>query len=134
MPLVVVGAACNLAAIVANGGSMPAGRAAIELMGGPGTAIEAATPTARSWPIPPLWLLTDIFALPRWLPFANVFSVGDVLIATGIALVIVLAMRSARGTAADAAARRRRSGVRRARCAAEPPPNGRTRLVPVGDP
>ena len=35
--------------------------------------------------------------MPRWLPFANVFSVGDLLIGAGIALVIVLAMRSARG-------------------------------------
>ena len=39
MPLVAVGAACNLAAILANGGSMPAGRAAIELMGGPGPRV-----------------------------------------------------------------------------------------------
>ena len=41
-----------------------------------------------------------MFALPRALPFANVFSVGDVLIGAGIAAVIVVAMRSAR--AADA--------------------------------
>ena len=27
--------------------------------------------------------LTDVFALPRWLPFANMFSVGDVLIGAG---------------------------------------------------
>ena len=32
---------------------------------------------------------------PRWVPFANVFSVGDVLIGLGVARVIVLAMRSA---------------------------------------
>ena len=129
IPLVVVGAACNLAAILANGGSMPAGRAAIELMGGPGAAIEAAYSNSSIVADPALWFLTDIFALPRWVPFANVFSVGDLLIATGIALVIVLAMRSARGVDG-----RRGTGVGRARCAAEPPPNGRTRLVPVGDP
>ena len=35
-------------------------------------------------------------AMPRGVPFANVFSVGDLLIGAGIALVIVLAMRSAR--------------------------------------
>ena len=50
---------------------------------------------------PAVWFLTDIFALPRWVPFANVFSVGDLLIATGIALVIVIAMRSARGAAGE---------------------------------
>jgi len=37
--------------------------------------------------------LTDIFVLPAWLPFANVFSVGDLLIGLGVAVVIVVAMR-----------------------------------------
>ena len=32
---------------------------------------------------PALAPLTDIFALPPWLPFANVFSIGDVLIGSG---------------------------------------------------
>jgi hypothetical protein len=39
-------------------------------------------------------LLVDRFALPSNLPFSNVFSVGDVLIAIGIMLVIVGVMRS----------------------------------------
>ena len=34
-----------------------------------------------------------MFALPAWLPFANVFSVGDVLIGIGVAATIALAMR-----------------------------------------
>ena len=33
-------------------------------------------------------------ALPSWLPFANVFSVGDVLIGIGVAVTIALAMRA----------------------------------------
>ena len=37
--------------------------------------------------------------MPRAMPFANIFSVGDLLIGAGIAAVIVLAMRSARATA-----------------------------------
>jgi Family of unknown function (DUF5317) len=37
--------------------------------------------------------LTDVFAIPAWLPMANVFSVGDVLIAIGIAWTIVATMR-----------------------------------------
>ena len=80
MPVVAAGAACNLAAIVANGGYMPAepGRHRGAGQGRPG---DRSTRTARSSPDPALWLLTDIFALPRWLPFANVFSIGDVLIA-----------------------------------------------------
>jgi len=36
--------------------------------------------------------LTDIFALPDWLPFANVFSIGDVLIAIGVAIVVAWGM------------------------------------------
>ena len=37
--------------------------------------------------------LTDIFALPTWLPFTNVFSIGDILIALGIAIAVATAMR-----------------------------------------
>ena len=44
---------------------------------------------------PALRPLTDIFALPGWVPFANVFSVGDVLIGVGVATVIALGMRRA---------------------------------------
>ena len=42
---------------------------------------------------PALQPLTDIFALPHPIPFANVFSVGDVLIGVGVVIVIVVAMR-----------------------------------------
>jgi hypothetical protein len=45
---------------------------------------------------PALRPLTDIFALPAWVPFANVFSVGDVLIAVGVGVAIALGM-SGRG-------------------------------------
>ena len=41
MALVAAGAACNLVAIVANGGSMPASAAAVALMGGAPAALEA---------------------------------------------------------------------------------------------
>src|SRR5688500_11033407 len=85
MPIVALGAASNLAAIVANGGYMPADPAAL-------TALGAAHPTAYSnsaiLAAPALAPLTDIFALPTWVPFANVFSVGDVLIGIGVGAVI----------------------------------------------
>lgn len=88
--LIAVGAGCNLAAIVANGGSMPADPIAIEAVGGmpPGytNSIIATDPALRP--------LTDLFALPAWLPFANLFSIGDVLIGVGVAVTIVLAMRT----------------------------------------
>ena len=90
IPLVVVGAACNLAAVVANGGYMPAAPGALVASGKVAPVIYSNSSVV---PDPALWPITDIFALPSWLPAANVFSVGDVLIGLGIATVIVVAMR-----------------------------------------
>jgi hypothetical protein len=90
MKIVALGAASNLAAIIANGGFMPAGRGALE-------ALHKSDPTIYSNSAylehPALEPLTDIFALPAGLPFANIFSIGDVLIAIGVAVIIVAAMR-----------------------------------------
>jgi hypothetical protein len=41
--------------------------------------------------------------LPRWLPFANIVSVGDILIAVGIVVVITAAMRAGRTRPTDEA-------------------------------
>lgn len=93
LPLVVVGSASNLLTIVANGGYMPASHAAKD-------AIGKGAPTTYSNSAlienPNLPLLTDIFALPAWLPATNVFSVGDLLIGLGVGVAIVAAMRSGR--------------------------------------
>jgi hypothetical protein len=90
LAIVAVGAASNLAAIVANGGYMPASAGALVEAGKvPATGYSNSTVLAD----PLLAPLTDIFALPRWLPFHNVFSIGDLLIGLGIGLAIVLAMR-----------------------------------------
>jgi hypothetical protein len=88
--IIAVGAGCNLAAIVANGGWMPADADALASVGGPPTGPSNSIVVAQ----PALGLLTDLFALPAWLPFANVFSVGDVFIGIGIAATIALAMRT----------------------------------------
>jgi galactitol-specific phosphotransferase system IIC component len=90
MLIVALGAASNLAAIVANGGYMPVSAEAAAAMGG---GHSSAYSNSALIPDPMLAPLTDIFALPVWLPFANVFSVGDVLIGIGVAVVIVKAMR-----------------------------------------
>ncbi len=90
LPLVALGAASNLAAIVANGGSMPADPGAVASLGrsdGGGYSNSVVLPD------PVLQPLTDIFALPAWLPLANVFSIGDVAIAVGVAAAIVVGMR-----------------------------------------
>jgi len=90
MPLVALGAISNLVAIVANGGYMPASAAAMAALGKSAPTVYSNSAIV---PDPVLWPLTDIFALPTWLPGANVFSLGDVLIALGVIVVIVSAMR-----------------------------------------
>ena len=90
MIIVAAGAVCNLAAIVANGGYMPTTAEAMDQLGRSAATLysnSAIMPTAA------LALLTDLFAMPRWMPFANVYSIGDVLIAVGVAVTVVSAMR-----------------------------------------
>jgi hypothetical protein len=90
LPIVALGAASNLAAIVANGGYMPASEAALVAAGKiPASGYSNSAVVAN----PLLGPLTDIFALPTWLPFHNVFSIGDVLIGLGIAVAVAVAMR-----------------------------------------
>lgn len=79
LPLVAAGIAANVAAILANGGHMPV---LPEAMHAAGHAYEihynsVATAT------PHLGWLVDRWTAPRWVPSANFFSVGDVLIALG---------------------------------------------------
>jgi hypothetical protein len=93
MPLVAAGAGSNLAAIVANGGYMPASpSAAAEL----GRGASESYSNSAIVETPALAPLTDVIALPQWLPFTNIVSIGDILIAVGIVVVIVAAMRAGR--------------------------------------
>lgn len=92
MALVAIGAAFNLAAIVANGGYMPASHSAAAV-GPDGTVVYSNTRVIAS---PALEPLTDIIVLPAWLPFTNIASIGDLLIGAGIAIVIAASMRAAR--------------------------------------
>ena len=87
--IVALGAAANLLAIVANGGFMPADPDALAAIGGIAPGYSNSSVVAD----PALEPLTDIFAIPAWVPFANVFSVGDVLIGIGVALTIAIGMR-----------------------------------------
>ncbi len=81
MALIVAGGLLNLAAIAANGGVMPAQRSALETAGiivdSPEFENSAVVDDAR------LWFLGDIFAIPEGVPFANVFSIGDVILVIG---------------------------------------------------
>ena len=87
MWLIALGAAANLIAITANGGVMPAATHALATAGIPldsGTVFENSSALRD----PNLLILGDIFALPKSLPFANVFSVGDLLIVVGAVVTI----------------------------------------------
>jgi len=89
MAVVALGSVANLAAISANGGFMPASAEALAAAGLPPgdhlNSIVVANPALQA--------LTDIYAIPAGLPMANVFSIGDVLIALGIVWTIAAAMR-----------------------------------------
>jgi hypothetical protein len=96
MPLIVLGAVSNMTAILANGGYMPATADALAAIGkGPSSVYSNSSLVAD--PAFP-WLI-DRFALPTWLPFHNIFSLGDVILAVGVAMVIAIAMRRGARTA-----------------------------------
>jgi hypothetical protein len=92
MPVIALGAVANLTAIIANRGYMPADPGAMASLG---QTISDTYSNSAIVSDPALRPLTDIFALPGWLPFANVYSIGDVLIGIGVVMVIVAAMRDA---------------------------------------
>ena len=82
VPLLALGGALNAAAIVANGGVMPAAPDALAMAGLESTTGEFSNSAAVS--DAHLAFLGDVFAIPAELPLANVFSVGDVLIVAGV--------------------------------------------------
>lgn len=80
------GGLANFAAISANGGVMPASPAALSAAGMSSQAGQfvnsGAVADARlAW-------LGDVFAVPAGWPLANVFSVGDVLLVVGLAVLL----------------------------------------------
>lgn len=80
--MISLGTVGNLAAIVANGGTMPADPDAWERAGMPEFDPEVFE-NSRALADPQLLVLGDVFAIPEGWPLANVFSIGDVLIVIG---------------------------------------------------
>jgi hypothetical protein len=79
-----LGGALNLAAITANGGTMPMRPAAAATAGLTGHD-PANSEVLTS---PQLAFLGDVFAIPASWPLSNVFSVGDVILVAGAALLV----------------------------------------------
>ena len=88
VPVVTVGMLLNLVAILANQGTMPVHYSAMHEAGR--TDVLQANSTAMADPSLP-WLV-DRWAAPEWIPLANVFSVGDVVIAVGAFVLVLAAM------------------------------------------
>ena len=91
-----VGIALNMTVVVANGGYMPqspearvaARGAALGADGGPTllhNVVPLNTDARLAW-------LADVIPQPRWLPKANVVSVGDLILSLGIAWLVFLAI------------------------------------------
>jgi uncharacterized protein DUF5317 len=97
IPLITIGMVSNVVAIVANGGHMPALPAALRAAG----LNFVQSRNSERMHAPHLPWLVDRWGAPDWVPLANVFSVGDVLIAVGglvFALVATGALTLASGT------------------------------------
>jgi Family of unknown function (DUF5317) len=84
--VVALGTLLNVVAIALNSGVMPASASASRVAGlqdaGRGFRNSEHVAHAR------LSFLGDIFAIPKGWPFANVFSIGDVLIVVGVVLTL----------------------------------------------
>jgi hypothetical protein len=102
--LVILGVASNLLALVANGGLMPVTAEARVAIGHQATVDAMATGTAvmssKGVVLPAaqtnLWVLTDIFILPPPFPLPAVVSVGDILVALGVGILIIRTMHEAK--------------------------------------
>ena len=91
--LIFLGALANFTVIVANGGYLPASAEAwAALNGTPALPATDFSNAVIAGPNTPFHFLADLFVLPRPFPFANVFSIGDVLIGLGGAWFVIAAM------------------------------------------
>jgi hypothetical protein len=91
--IIAAGLTSNLLAIVANHGLMPVRAEALREAGTHYHVHNNSIQLGHA----NLPLLIDRWAAPHWLPMANVFSVGDVLIAIGTVVAIAAAMRTSVG-------------------------------------
>lgn len=119
--LIILGALANFTVIVANGGQMPASAEAFAaLNGAPVVPTTNFSNSVIAGPNTPFLFLADLFVLPRPLPLANVFSIGDVFIGLGGAWFIVAVMHRRPepipepNPGADQVARPKRTELRRA--------------------
>jgi hypothetical protein len=93
-----VGGALNGITITLNGGTLPASGAALESSGHAGAPGEFSNSAVLA--DAKLAAFGDVFATPSWLPGNNVFSIGDVLIWSGLGWLLWRTCRSPRAPGA----------------------------------
>ena len=86
MRLIALGAAANAVTITVNGGVLPASAAALRAAGW--DPHDTGFANSASLEAPRLAVLGDNYVTPSWVPFANVYSLGDVLIIVGVVLLV----------------------------------------------
>jgi hypothetical protein len=97
MGVVLVGVSCNLLAIAANGGYMPILPEALARLGAdqaanqipPGSVVVGSKDVLLPRQQALFWILGDILVIPEPLPWPTAMSIGDVLLAVGVFLLIV---------------------------------------------
>ena len=99
--IVGLGMLSNLAAVVSNGGHMPARASALRAAGVLYRGVHNNSAVASHPNLP--WLI-DRWPVPAFVPMGNVYSVGDVLIAVGAVVLVCAGMgvRLRRGELAPA--------------------------------
>jgi hypothetical protein len=94
LAVIAVGATLNLIPVLANGGAMPsAPEAWLALNGVAELPVSHFSNSVLIGPDTLFPFLGDVFVWPRPLPLANVFSIGDAVIAIGAMAFLVAAMR-----------------------------------------
>lgn len=102
-----LGVLCNLAVIVANGGFMPiTPEACVQINAGSvpdqwvvGSHYGHSKDVILVQGETKLWILSDILVLPPPFPWPAAFSLGDVLIAVGIGVLLLILPQPKSGTA-----------------------------------
>ncbi len=95
------GTLLNGGVIALNGGTLPASRSALAQAGIPTRSAGFANSGVVHHAVLP-WL-GDIVATPAWLPFQNVFSIGDGLVLAGTFVLVHRVTRSRIGAALNRA-------------------------------
>jgi len=89
VPVIAAGMVSNIVAVAANGGHMPALPQALHAAHKHYTvSLNSARDATPHLP----WLV-DRWAVPRWVHLGNVYSFGDVVIAIGVIVLVLVAMR-----------------------------------------